>query len=130
MIPLAIETRQRLKVGSNWNDIIQELQVNTRLYNIVQESPVHTRFQNEIQETGVYTLALAGYTEEIRNILSTRSFDYVLLDVFHNCRTIFNDCLAVLTDRLNRIVVELSQLRPYKILLIRNHQSAWQRGAG
>ena len=60
---------------------------------------MHTRFQNEILEIGVYTLALAGYNEEIRNILPTRSFDYVRLDASHDRRKKFIDCLPVLTDR-------------------------------
>ena len=70
-----------VKVMDNRNDVIEEL-------------PVHTRFQNNISETaiGVYTCGPnAGYNEEIRNILAMKSFDYVLLDEFHDRRNNFID---------------------------------------
>ena len=70
---------------------------------------LQTRFN--ISEKAVYTRFLAYYNEAIGDILATPPIDHVRLEHFQYRRQNNLTRLQELTDRENRIVVELLQLR-------------------
>ena len=72
---------------------------------------LQTRFKNNISEKAVYTRFLAYYNEVIGDILATPPIDHVRLEHFQYRRQNNLTRLQELTDRENRIVVELLQLR-------------------
>jgi hypothetical protein len=72
---------------------------------------LQTRFKNNISEKEVYTRALAHYNEVIGDILAAPPIDHVRLENFQYRRQNNLTRLQELTDRENRIVVELLQLR-------------------
>ena len=72
---------------------------------------LQTRFKNNISEKAVYTRFLAYYDEVIGDILATPPIDHVRLEHYQYSRQHNLTRLQELTDRENRIVVELLQLR-------------------
>ena len=72
---------------------------------------LQTRFRNNTSEKEVYTRAVACCNEVIRDILANPPIDHVRLEHFQYRRQNNLTRLQELTDRENRIVVELLQLR-------------------
>ena len=72
---------------------------------------LQTRFKNNISEKEVYTRALAHYNEVIGDILAAPLIDHARFEDFQYRRQNNLTRLQELTDRENRIVVELLQLR-------------------
>ena len=77
----------------------------------VGKAEVENRKPPNTSEKEVYTRAVVCYNEVIRDILAAPPIDHVRLEHFQYRRQNKEARLQELTDRANRIVVELLQLR-------------------